>query len=119
MSICWYCHWGWPKPVADIYHQAKAALDGDPYPLHFGPAHVVWEDENFDLAASCLETFDQYRGDYSDAELAVVRASLEQLAALPESAWNVEPDDYDGAHPENYPPAEGVEMVSVSMWGDA
>jgi len=22
MGICWYCHWGWAKPVADIYDEA-------------------------------------------------------------------------------------------------
>lgn len=109
--ICWYCHWGWPKPVAEIYQEALAALDGDEMPLHYGPAHVVWEDENFDLAQACLDDFNERQYDYSAGQLAVVRRSLEQLAALPESAWNAEPADYDGFHPENYPPT--VEMVRL------
>lgn len=54
MSICWYCHWGWAKPVADIYEKAVDLLDGDSSPLEFGPAHVVWSDENFEMAEECL-----------------------------------------------------------------
>lgn len=70
MSICWSCHWGWPKPVADIYLEALRRLDGYDFPLKFSGSHVVWEDENFNLAESCLESFDKYRGDYSEEELA-------------------------------------------------
>jgi hypothetical protein len=50
MGICWFCYWGWPKPVADIYLKALAKLDGYDSPLHFGPAHIIWDDENFDRA---------------------------------------------------------------------
>ena len=96
--------------------QAKKDLDGDAMPLHFGPAHVVWEDENFDCAQACLEDFERNRSDWSDVELAVVRRSLEQLAALSQSDWDVQPDTYDGEHPENFPPAMGVEMVRCCMW---
>ncbi len=79
----------------------------------YGPAHVVWADENFDSAQWCLDNFEKYRGDNSDAALAVVRRSLERLAALPESAWNVEPEDYDDRNPDQYPPPDGVEMVCI------
>lgn len=111
--ICWYCHWGWPKPVADIFLAAVATLDGDDYPLLYGPAHVVWCDENWHLAQSCLTDCDRNLTELDAHALGVVRRSLEQLAALPESEWNVIPDGYDGAHPENYPPLAGVEMVDV------
>lgn len=74
---------GWPKPVADIYQKALQALDGYESPLHYGPAHIVWDDENFDSAEWCLENFDKYKGDYSDADLAIVKKSLEELVALP------------------------------------
>ena len=42
MSECWYCHWGWPEPVAQIYLAAVAALGGDAAPLAVwsGPCRV-------------------------------------------------------------------------------
>ena len=48
MGMCWWCHWGWPKPIHDIYDKALAALDGDESPLLYGPAHVVWVHEIWD-----------------------------------------------------------------------
>jgi len=111
MGICWYCHWGWPKVVADIYDKALSELDGYDSPLHFGPAHIVWEDENFDSAEWCLEHFDEYTGDYSLEDLAIVKRSLEELAAVPVNDRCVEPDDYDDEHPALFPPPKGVEMV--------
>lgn len=113
MGICWYCHWGWPKPVAEIYQRALRDLDGDDSPLQFGPAHIVWSDENFDSAEWCLENFEQYKGDYSEESLLVVRRSLEELAALPLEVRCAEPDDYDDEHPQMYPPPSGMEMVKV------
>jgi hypothetical protein len=74
----------------------------------------VWEDENFDHAQWCLDNFEKYKGDFSDKELVIVRRSLEELAALPQSAWDVEPADYDGRNPDDYPPPEGVEMVKIN-----
>lgn len=111
MSICWFCHWGWPKPVADIFNAACDALEGDDSPLLFGPGHIVWSDENFDSAPWCLENFATYAGDLTAEEAVIVRRSLEELAALPNDAYDIVPSDYDGEHPENYPPAAGVEMV--------
>lgn len=113
MGICWYCYWGWPKPVAEIYLKALADLDGNKRPLHYGPSHVVWEDENFDFAEWCIEHFDEYRGDFSDSELVIVLESLKELAALPMDIKCVEPEDYDNEHPALYPPDSGVEMVRV------
>ena len=83
MGICWYCHWGWAKPVAEIYQEALKRLNGYASPLHFGPAHIVWEDENFDSAEWCLENFDNYKGDYTPEELEIVKWSLVELAKLP------------------------------------
>lgn len=113
MSICWYCHWGWPKAVADIYLAALADLDGDSHPLHFGPGHIVWDDENFDCAQSCLDTFEEYSRDLTAEEAVIVRRSLEELATLPEAAYEVTPAAYDGEHPELYPPATGLIMLDV------
>lgn len=120
--ICWHCYWGWPKPVAEIYKKALAALNGDWFPLHFGPSHIVWEDENFDSAEWCLQHFDKYKGNYTKEDLAIVKRSLEELVALPKSDWDVEPKDYDGEHPEDYPPAVEMEFCACGrrvMWGEA
>jgi hypothetical protein len=109
----WYCHWGWPKAVAEIYLKAKEDLGGYESALHYGPAHVVWEDENFNCAQSCLDDFEKYRGELNDDEAAIVRRSLEELAALPESVRCAEPEDYDNEHPEDFPPPDGMEMVRL------
>ena len=106
--ICWYCHWGWAKPVAEIYLRALKDLDGYDSPLLYGPGHVVWCDENFDLAESCLENFDQYKYEYTQEELAIVRRSLEELAQIPMDDREIIPDDYDGENPENFPPTVPV-----------
>lgn len=109
MGICWYCYWGWAKPVADIYDKALALLGGNESPLHYGPAHIVWDDENWDSVEWCLKHFDEYADDLTEHEKHVVRWSLEELAKIPMNTRCVEPDDYDGEHPENYPPS--VETV--------
>ena len=111
MGLCWYCYWGWPRPVADIYRNAMGKLDGDDSPLLYGPSHVVWADENFHSAEWCLEHFDEYKEDYSDDDLAIVKQSLEELAALPIEVRCVEPEDYDDEHPELYPPPDEIEMI--------
>lgn len=111
MGICWWCYWGWPKPVAEIYERALKDLNGDWFPLRCGPAHIVWDDENWDSAQWCLDNFGKYSGDYSIEDLAIVRCSLEELASLPQSDWDVCPPDYDGENPVNYPPT--VEMVEI------
>jgi hypothetical protein len=115
MGICWWCYWGWPKPVAEIYKKALDRLDGYESPLHYGPSHVVWADENWDLTQECLGDFDKQaaRLDYTPEEMQIVKESLEELAALPESAWDIIPEDYDGEHPALYPPADGIETVFV------
>lgn len=113
MGICYYCYWGWPKPIADIFNKAVEMLGGNEDPLMFGPAHVVWSDENFNSASWCLENFEENRSEYyCDASHEVVRWSLEELAKLPMDL-KTEPDGYyeDDEHPERYPPA--TEFVSV------
>ena len=113
MAICWYCYWGWPKPVADIYEKALNDLDGDESPLHYGPAHIVWADENFNSAEWCIEHFDEYRGNFSDSDLAIVQRSLEELVKLPLNIRCVEPEDYDEEHPELFPPPDRIEMRRI------
>ncbi|RPI88732.1 MAG: hypothetical protein EHM41_00215 [Chloroflexi bacterium] len=114
MSICWYCYWGWSKPVADIYTRALIKLDGDESALHYGPAHVVWEDENWDCAEDCLKDFDQYTNtNHTNEEWEIVRDSLKELIQISIEIRDPEPEEYDGEHPEQYPPAPGIEMVRL------
>jgi len=101
--ICYWCHWGWPKPIRDIYGQALAKLGGDDHWLHYGPGHIVWADENWDSAQWCLDHFDEYVRDMTEHEKAVVRESLELLLAVPDE-YKSEPDDYDEENPQNFPP---------------
>lgn len=110
--MCWYCHWGWAVPVLEIYREAVRRLDGDDGPLHFGPSHIVWDDENFELAEDCLEHFDEWRGERTDAELVVVRWSLEELAKLPLDVRCPAPKEYEeteNADPALFPPKVAVE----------
>ena len=111
--ICWYCYWGWAKPVAEIYLKALKKLNNDSSPLHYGPAHVVWEDENWYSAEWCLNNFETYKGRFSEEELAIVKWSLEELIKIPLKQREIEPDDYDGLHPENYPPVDGIEVIKI------
>ena len=101
--ICWFCHWGWHPEVKAIFDKAVKKLGCDA-PLLYGPAHTVWEDENFHSAQWCLVHFDEYKRDYSAKDLMIVRESLEQLLKIPDE-FKVEPAEYDGEHPERYPPA--------------
>ncbi len=110
MGICWYCHWGWSQPVKEIYNEACEKL-GYESPLHSGPAHVVWEDEGFGSAELCLVNFDQYKGDYTDEELQVVRWSLEELVKIPLNIRCPQPENYDGENPSWFPPAADITML--------
>lgn len=98
--------------IADIYEEALEKLGGDDIPLKFGPAHIVWEDENFDSADWCLEHFDEHRGDYTEADLVVVRDSLERLVNVPDEL-KMPPTGYDGENPGLFPPPSDWECVKV------
>ena len=104
MMICYYCYWGWPKRVAEVYKEALEKLQGDETPLLFGPAHIVWEDENFGHAEECLKDFDGSGYDLPEEQLKVVRESLIKLTEIPLNERCIVPDEYDGKFPENYPP---------------
>jgi hypothetical protein len=112
MGVCYWCHWGWPKPILDIYKDCLAKLDGDDRPLKFGPAHVVWEDENWDSAQWCLDHFDEFRFDLTEHELVVVRESLVRLVDVPDEyksppeGFDDGDDSDDAKSPEDFPPPE-------------
>jgi len=113
MAICWYCHWGWAKPVTKIYREALEKLEGWEWPLLHGPAHIVWSDENFydNDIQWCLTYFDEDPSDYSPEDLEVVRWSLEELLKIPEDERVAEPEEYDGEHPQWFPPKMEVDKV--------
>lgn len=113
MGICWYCHWGWAKSVAEIYIKAVEKLNGDSSSLHYGPAHLVWADENWDRVDWCLDHFEENKGDNTNDELAIIKWSLEELAKIPIEQRKIEPENYDGRYPENFPPAPDVEVMKV------
>ena len=113
--VCWWCHWGWPKQIRDIYDNALAELGGDDSALKDGPAHVVWCDENFDFAEWCLSVFDEWvkknnNGRFSDQQMDVVRQSLTELLSVPD-CHKCEPEGYDGENPADYPPPQDWVMV--------
>jgi hypothetical protein len=83
---CWYCCWGWPKPVADVYLHYEALIGG--HALKYGPGHIVWEDENFGDSSIlwCIEQRDNplYRDD-DQAELDLIVESLRALLTIDEA----------------------------------
>lgn len=110
MGLCYYCHWGWPKPIADIYDKYLEIAGQSA--MHFGPAHVVWEDENFErhLIEWCLVEADTYRAyDCTDEEHEAVKQSLRELLTLPDAIFVVPEGGWDD--PDKHPPHDGIERV--------
>lgn len=111
-GVCWYCHYGWPEAVVAIYyaHVERAGEDA----MHYGAAHVVWDDENFDRASvqRCVERCEKESDTFTPAEVAAVRDSLVALLALPE-AVRVPRPDYDCTQhdAEDYPPPDDLPMT--------
>ena len=123
--ICWHCYWGWPVPVMDIYKRSVAKLDGDWMALDYGPAHVVWADENFErnTVEWCLENC--RTGKYCDGltpwQVAVIAESLEALLALPDEIRESCPlayEESDQKNPELFPPARNNPHVHTRDQGE-
>ena len=124
-GTCWYCHWGWPKAIRDIYERGRDRIDelladavneasdwtspeeptSGEMAMEFGPAHCVWSDENFDGNMEwCLKNCDNSSfANWHPGTMEAVRQSLLELAALPEEIRNP-PKGYNGNNPEKYPP---------------
>ena len=103
--ICWYCYYGWSEQVLEIYN--KYILIAGESAMHFGAAHIVWEDENFERkhVQWCLDHFKEYkREDSTEEENKAVKQSLIELLALPDEILSPEPLDYDNVNQQNYPP---------------
>ena len=71
--------------VTEIYK--KAGGKNNFSALHFGPAHIVWEDANFEdeHIQWCIDHFDEYARDFDPKDLALVKQSLFDLLEIPES----------------------------------
>jgi hypothetical protein len=114
-GICWYCYWGWARPVKEIYERAVEEL-GDSV-VDYGPGHIVFADENFEnhniefCLNECDANRDSYRDRMSDAEIDRLRAYLVELRQVPEEVRCCAPEEYwkDADHPERYPPT--IEVV--------
>ena len=113
MGECWYCYWGWPSQVAEIYDR-WLDVAGE-RAMQYGPAHIVWSEENFERehVQWCLDHFQEYTGYHAEEELAAVRRSLEELLALPDDVLSPEPDAYDGEDPEAFHPPNDLVMRHV------
>lgn len=97
--MCWYCSHGWHPKVQEI-HDRYEAIAGESA-MHYGPAHIVWDDENFERehVQWCLdEGMKTFGGDFTKDELDAVRASLVELLALPDDVLDAEAF-YGGARP--------------------
>lgn len=109
-GICWFCHWGWPEAICEIYERAEKDIealghDGE-HCLEYGPTHCVWCDENFygDYRyerehCKIQETWD----DTPPEVLPILLRSLDELEALPDELKQP-PTEYDGENPEKYSP---------------
>lgn len=112
MSLCWFCYWGWATEIEAIYKDAESRMS-DPGMLKFGPSHIVWSDENFGDAPVdfCLLECDKYADEMSEDDLRILRESLEALKRI-DILFRTPPSDYDGKHPENFPPPQGYFKAS-------
>lgn len=110
--ICWYCHWGWAEPVALLYREYVERFGYDS-PMLFSIGHIVWEDENFEdeHVLWCINQAPNHNKDISDEQVESVRESLRRLLEIPEHIRCCCPEDYDGEHPENYPPPAGIKTM--------
>jgi hypothetical protein len=113
--FCYWCYWGWPKPIRDIYDDCVEKLGGDYLALEYGPAHVVWGDENWEAAQRCLDHLDEYAAfqeqlgnGCSKRRLEVARESLIRLLEVP-SEMRTTPAAFledKSNNPADHPPPE-------------
>lgn len=109
---CWYCVHGWPAEVRSIYDRYVVIAGWRA--MNYGPAHIVWSDENFDHDSIrwCIEHFGEFDDDLSEEQRVAVRSSLDELLALPESTLCPIPEEFDpDDDPADWPPAPGFRMA--------
>lgn len=120
---CWYCYYGWPKAIYDIYKSAKNELLELGYGagiLHYSFSHIVWEDENFDKYSInyCISIVDKTNaywndGRYSELEKLIALSSLVNLLSLPDEYFDLDDEwqEAEGDDIENYPPPIDMDWV--------
>lgn len=118
-GICWYCYWGWPEQVSEIFEGYKQFFGDNDGPLRWGPGHIVWEDENFGDSSIkfCIEEARKEIAARQEAdkrsELENVLDSLEELLAVPleiREPWAAGYEE-SGQGPGKWPPREGIVLV--------
>ena len=117
MGVCWYCYWGWPKQVRDIYDKYLEMVGESA--MHYGPAHIVWEDENFEdenIDFCLVECEKEITNpiepvNHTRLDTTWIRESLRELKAIPVEIRCCEPADYQGYNPEKFPPPPELVMV--------
>jgi hypothetical protein len=126
MSYCWYCYWGWPKQIEEIYRTAQKELEAiggsAECSLDYGPGHIVWADENFERehVQYCLNEArkaDCWNYEETDAEKAIVIRSLEKMLELPDEVLDCVPPGFhedDSNLPETFPPT--IEVVRHGIY---
>lgn len=104
--MCWYCTYGLPQPVAEVYKKYEALIGERD--LDSGPAHVVWGDFNLGTHSInyCIQACDE-RGIIDAEDYSLVKASLVELLAIPEIVRCPVECDTDE------PPPPGMVMVHV------
>lgn len=107
-GLCWYCYWGWPKPIADVFAKYGDLVGTES--LEYGRGHIVWADENFDDESIrwCIEEAGP-NGEDDPTVDALVIESLKELAMVPkemrEAAEHLGYDlDDPDQHPAEFPP---------------
>jgi hypothetical protein len=104
--MCYYCYWGVPEAVAQIYE----TYDNGDGAIEYTCAHVVFGDWNLDdtTIKSCIESAkkepDFYDNDknlwHSDSI-----AAMEELLLIPEEERDIAEDGWnDEAYEKNIPP---------------
>lgn len=74
--------------IIEIYENARRAFrrlgieEEFERAMHFGPAHIVWDDGNYDCALWCVKRFDQHSEGLSVCARAIVMWSLVELVAV-------------------------------------
>lgn len=102
----------WGVKTKAVYRVSLEAVGGDADVLDYGPAHVVWADDNFEdesiqfCLGECETRRQEWLDKFGEAKLDAVRTSLELLLKIPEDERGDDPQDY-GDDDQSSPDAEG------------
>ena len=82
MNITGRQFYNYPEEISEIFFKAKEMMNGEDWPLLFGPSHIVWEDgnmmnEHIDYCLKC-DT-----GRLNSNQIQAVHWSLRELRKIP------------------------------------